>query len=293
MIALASTLLEIQERLQAAGLAAREARTDAEWMLCELSGCTRASLYTHFPKLSEAQQAQLDHWVQQRSERRPLQYVLGRATFRDLDLEVNEAVLVPRPETEQLVDLVLEIYAPGRAGALKIADVGTGSGALGLSLTKIYGNCRMFCLEISPAALEVARRNAAREGLSRRISFLEGDLLQPLETVHCADPAGKLDLIVSNPPYLTTAEWVCAAPELHFEPRVALDAGEDGLNALRRLVAEAPAFLKPGAWLLLEIGCDQGAALLAWAKQFSDWSRVRVQRDWAGRDRFFLAQNQA
>ncbi len=224
-------------------------RLDAQLMLARLFGQPRAWLLAHDDAaLGEPQAA---HWaaqLQRRAAGEPLAYVVGHAEFRGMDLQVSPAVLVPRPETELLVDWALELLPAD--GEAEVADLGTGSGAIALALQRERPRARITATDASAAALDVARANAAR--LAPAVTFAQGDWWAALKGC-------RFSLVVSNPPYVAGDDPHLAA--LRHEPRAALTPEGDGLAALRQIVDGAAAHLLPGAWLLLEHGHDQAAAV--------------------------------
>ena len=204
----------------------------------------------------------------------PLPYLTGKVEFYGLDIRVTPEVLIPRPETEVLVELALA-YRPG-----SVVDVGTGSGCIAIALAANLPTVTVYAIDISPAALAVARRNAERLGVGDRIEFIVGDLLS-----RRPEP---VDLIVSNPPYVSADEWASLPPAIrHHEPRLALDGGPDGLAVIRRLVSQSQGLLGPGGALLFEISADQSEQAQDIAQTYfpEDGTIIRVHPDLAGRDR--------
>jgi len=271
-----------------AGCGVDGARLEAERLFAHVLATDRLRLYLDFERPLEAgERAALRQAVARRGRREPLQHILGRQPFRHLDLAVGPAVLIPRPETEEVVDAALAALAearPGPAGP-RALDLGTGSGCIALSLAAEAPGARVVAVDASPEALAVARDNAARAGLTARVRFLAGDLYGPL--------AGEapFDLIVSNPPYLTPAEWEAAQPEVRdHEPKGALVGGGDGLAVYRRLFAGADAHLAPGGRIVVEIGATQGADVVALARRAGFAPEVRA--DLAGRDRVVVTRRQ-
>jgi release factor glutamine methyltransferase len=236
----------------------------------------RIELYAHFDRpLSATELATYRDLVSRRLAGEPVAYLLGRKEFWSLDLAVDARVLIPRPDSETLVEEALERLA-GRTGALRIGDVGTGSGALALALAKERPEALVFATDLSPDALAVARANAERLGLA--VTFLEGDLAAPLSS------EGGFDLIVANLPYIPTADIAGLSADVRSEPHLALDGGADGLALVRRMVEVAPGLLQPAGCLALEIGAGQAGAtaeLLA-AAGFGD---IRMRQDLGGIDR--------
>lgn len=250
-------------------------RLDAEVLLAAALGCSRAHLLA-WPEQTPTPQALADFSaaLERRCAGEPVAYILGRREFWSLDLVVTAAVLIPRPETELLVELALARLPPGRP--LAVADLGTGSGAIALALATERPQARVVATDRSRSALKVACHNATRLGLAN-IIWREGDWCTPL--------AGeRFDLIVANPPYVATSDPHWRTGELRFEPPEALIAGADGLDALRTLIAKAPEHLLPEGWLLLEHGYDQGEATTALLRE-RGFIAVTDYRDVAGLSR--------
>ncbi len=248
------------------------ARLDAEVLLAHVLGTTRVGLYTGFDKpLQEAELAAYRDLVRRRLAGEPVAYLVGRQEFWSLPLRVDARVLIPRRDTETLVEVALR-RAPA---AGRIADVATGSGAVALALAKERPAATVVATDVSEDALAVARANAEALGLAVR--FVAGDLLAPLA-------GDTFDLVVGNPPYVRSGDIAGLAPEVRREPRAALDGGPDGLALVRRLVAAAPAALVPGGVLALEHGFDQGEAVRALfaAAGLAD---VETARDLGGNER--------
>lgn len=255
--------------LQEKGIA--NGRREAEWIFAETLGLTRLELYTGFDRpLIPEEVDRLRSLVTRRGSRMPLAYVLGNQPFHGLRLAISPAVLVPRPETEELVDLVLKELPPGA----RVLDVGTGSGAIALALKQARPDCRVEASDISEAALAVARANAAR--LGHEVAFHQGHLASGLN--------GPFQLVVANLPYIGEDERHLCDPETAFEPSQALFAGADGLDLMRELLADAPRLLAPGGLLWLEHGHAQGPALLGLAARAG--LDARILPDGSGTDRF-------
>ena len=221
--------------------------------------------------LTTDHQARLDDLLDRRASGTPLPYVLGHWAFYGLDFEISPAVLIPRPETELLVERALD-WLNTRPGS-RTADVGTGSGCIAVSLLKHNPDVRVITVDRSWEALQIARRNAARHGVEGRAAFLQGDLLTALR--------GPLDLVCANLPYIPEGSLPSLQVARH-EPHLALDGGPDGLNAIRALIEDAPRWLAPGGLLLLEMQYDQGEAIVAMAQTFLPGSRTTVVPDLAG-----------
>ena len=255
------------------------ARLDAELLAAQAFGRTRVELYTHFDQpLGDPELAAYRGLVQRRMAGESVAYILGRKEFWSLDLEVDARVLVPRPDTETLVEQALELLkaVPASERVLRVADIGTGSGALALALKKERPGDEIFAVDVSPDALEVARGNAHRLALD--VTLLQGDLVSPLAAL------GPFDLIASNPPYIPSQDIAGLSPEVLREPRLALDGGEDGLALVRRLASEARKVLAPGGALAMEIGAGQAAAAMEILRR-EGYANVGARRDLAGIER--------
>jgi release factor glutamine methyltransferase len=245
------------------GRAADNPRLDAEVLLAHALACRRIDLYTRFEELpGEGPRAAFKDLVRRRAEGMPVAYLVGHREFYSLDFRVAPAVLIPRPETELLVVALLDLAKQRPPGQpIAVADIGTGSGILAVCAAKHLPAVRITATDISPAALEIARTNAAAHGVAERIEFLQGDLL-------AAAPAERrFDFILSNPPYVTEAEGRKLPREVKdFEPREALVAGPRGTEVIERLVPQAAERIQAGGWLLLEISPmihDAARAVLA------------------------------
>lgn len=262
-------------------------RLDAEVLLAEILKCNRLFLYSHpeSPISLEAQEV-LRMWVGRRSRGLPVAYILGKKEFWSLEFLVTPAVLIPRPETERLVEISLERARAGKARA--IAEVGCGSGAVIVSLARALGEARFYAIDASREALGVARQNARRHEVADRILFLRGDLLRPLRGKRLG---GALDQVVSNPPYIPRGEIPNLARDIRlYEPHRALNGGRDGLFFYRRLIPQALDFLRPGGWLILEMGGDQGSAILKLLAQTGGFEEPLIARDDQGAERVISAQ---
>lgn len=255
--------------------AADRPQVEAELLLAHLLDCTRPHLLTHLDDaLAPERAAAYQALVERRAAGEPLPYLTGRAPFFGREFAVTPAVLIPRPETELLVELALDWLA--QHPRARVVDVGTGSGCIAVTLARHAPEARLTATDIAADALAVARRNAQRHGVAERVDFVRADLLAPL--------AGA-DLIVSNPPYVATGEWDALPPSVRREPCGALLAGADGLDAVRRLLAQAASRMRPGGLLLVEIGAGQGDAAQALAQAAFPQAKCEVLRDLAGKDR--------
>jgi release factor glutamine methyltransferase len=246
---------------------------EAEILLAHALDMSRANLLTHPERRLETNQlANYQALIRRRASGYPLPYLTGSIEFYGLAFEVTPEVLIPRPETETLVDLAL-----ARRPAT-IVDVGAGSGCIAVALAVHLPQATICAIDLSPAALAVARRNVERHGVAERVRLMVGDVLSPRPS-----PA---ELIVSNPPYISTGD--CASLPISVrdhEPRPALDGGPDGLTVVRRLLTQAPAVLEPGGRILIEIGADQGEAVSRLARTYFSRAAICVHPDLAGRDR--------
>lgn len=260
-------------------------RMNAELLLRFVLNCSRAYLFAHPEReLTANEIARYDEALARRTTGVPAQYITGHQEFWGLDLIVTPAVLIPRPETEHVVETVLELAKMDREAPtreLRIADVGTGSGAIALALAKELPSAEIHATDISAGALEVARANAARHELSSRVQFHQTDLLAGL-------PKGQFDFVVSNPPYVGDAEEDQVQLEVRkFEPRTAVFAGPGGLEVIERLIPQAHEALRPGRWLVFEIS---GAIAAGVPPLLSGWADVKIANDLQGIARVVRAQ---
>ena len=261
-----------------------EPRLDAELLLAHALGWDRARLLAYPERpLAQAEGAAFNQAVARRAAREPLAYILGHWAFRDLDLQVNRHVLIPRPETEFLVEQALAHLgrreaAPGGGPGPLLADVGTGSGAIAIALARAVPAARVYALDRSADALAVAAANCRRYRVAGRVALIQGDLLSAL--------GAPVDGIVANLPYVEEKVVPHLAPEVsRHEPRLALDGGAGGTVVIRRLLAQTPAHLARGGFMLLEIGANQGPEVLALAQATWPAARVSLHQDYAGLDR--------
>ena len=256
-------------------------RLDAEVLLSHILGRERIYLYVHFDEpLEPAELARYREAIKQRVQRVPVAYIIGEKEFMGLTFKVTEDTLVPRPDTEILVQAAIERLR-ARGDAPRFADIGTGTGAICLSVLHFLPKAQADTVDISPAARAVAEENAAALGASDRITFHTGDLLAPL--------AGQCyDAILSNPPYIPDGDIAALAPEVRLkEPHTALAGGKDGLDFYRRLVADSPALIKDDGFLAVEVGIHQAAPVAALA--VPSFSRTEILKDYAGIERVVIA----
>ncbi len=261
-------------------------RMNAETLLMFTLGCDRAYLYAHPEReLTADEQARYDAAIGERASGKPSQYITGHQEFWGLDLIVSPAVLIPRPETEHVIETVIGLPLkpkPGLSGAPRIVDVGTGSGCIALALANELPRAEIVGVDLSEAALEIARANAMRLQLHKRVAFRHSDLLEAF----AATP--QFDIVVSNPPYVGEAEPEKVQRQVReHEPKMAVFAGPEGLDVYRRLVPQARARLKPGGWLVLEIGFSIEAAVRALLEGFDE---AQITHDLQGIPRVVAAQ---
>jgi len=307
------TYRQVVERLERAGV--ESASLDAACLLEAASGIPRWRFVPEPQRLIAHGRSDLvASMLSRREAREPIAYILGEKEFWSLSLAVSRDVLIPRPETETLVEAVLEKIssefrvpsseferASSRLTAgsvnpkpetrnpkLRILDLGTGCGAIALALATEIPLGRVYALDRSRAALRIASRNATALGLAGRVHFLAGDLFEPLRT---ARGGGGFDLIVSNPPYIPSGALALLPPEIAaYEPLEALDGGPDGLRFHRQIIEEAPGYLRAGAWLALEVGDGQLSAAEELLRKSDGFGPAEVKKDLAGHDRVVLAQ---
>jgi len=252
-------------------------RREAELLLGSVLRLDRVGVYLQFDRpLGETERKDFRALVERRANREPLQYILGETEFWSLPLSVAPGVLIPRPDSEILVEEALRLLSPAATG--QVLDIGTGSGALAIAIAHERPQLQVLGVDVSERALRLAHANAERNGVAERCSWRKADLYGPLEP-------GGFTLVVCNPPYIPSADIGGLMPEVRdFEPRLALDGGEDGLDAYRTLAHQAKNLLAPGGWLLVEVGIDQAAEVKTlW--NAADLEETFVRRDYAGIER--------
>jgi release factor glutamine methyltransferase len=280
--------LSAVQQLTAAGIEPEEARLEAEVLLRHVLGIDRAGfLIRRNEVMPNNAAARFSILLQRRLAREPLAYIIGHREFYGLDFLVDGRVLIPRPETEGLVERVMKAasrrrHAESPVGHVSIiADVGTGCGCIAIALAVHLPDARLIATDASSDALDLARANARRHSVEQRITFVHGDLLDPLPS--------RVDIIVANPPYVASAELAALPPEIsRYEPRAALDGGPDGLNVIRRLLAQAPSYLQPDGMVLLEIADGQGHAVTRLAQDAFPGACVTIEKDLAGLERYLI-----
>jgi len=261
-------------RLTAAGI--ESARLDAEVLLAHVLNCRRLYLYVDADKnLNPAQVTRFESLITQRAEKIPTAYLTGQREFMGLNFAVTPDVLIPRPDTEILVQYAVEKLSSLK-GEVTFADIGTGSGAICVSILKYVKNANAVTVDISQAAINCAKFNAEKFGVDDRLKFYVGNLFKPLR-------GQKFHAIISNPPYIPTSDLATLQDEVKREPSIALDGGDDGLNFYRRIVDAAPNFLCKGGFLAVEIGINQAQDVKnLFEKNFTD---IKILKDLAGIER--------
>lgn len=263
-------------------------RVDAEVLLAHALGMTRLDLYVLYERPLENRELEVfKALIRRRVRREPVAYIVGEKEFWSMALKVTPDVLIPRPETETLVEATLEIIpADAASKRWRILDLGTGSGAVVLAVASERPGHDFYAVDRSEAALAVAQANARRHGFDKEITWIKGDWFH----VESGAPMGCFDIIVSNPPYIVSNRLERLLPEIRdYEPREALDGGEDGLAAIRRIVKEGPEHLVRGGWLLLEIGYDQWREVETLIRDSGKYAARHVVKDYSGFDRVVCA----
>jgi len=278
-------------------------RLQAELLLAHVLKLPRMKLYLNFERaLSEPETNTFRDLVKRRSQREPLQHIVGSTSFCGFEIAVNRHVLVPRPETELLAELGWSFLSTIHSEPSTALDFGTGSGCLAIALAAKSPAAKIVAIDVSPEALDVAKQNATKNNVAERIEFVQGDGFEALTSgtgvspvridSHGQDARATIhfDLIVSNPPYIATAEIATLDPEVRdFDPRGALDGGADGLDFYRRLATEARSFLKPGGKIMLEFGDGQGAAIRD-IFTGQNWIVEAIREDYTQRQRILIAK---
>jgi len=265
-------------------------RVNSELLLARSLNLSREGLYTHLHgQLKEREKEEWERLVQRRISGEPLQYILEHQEFWSIDFKVDSRVLIPRPETELLVEQSLLILSqtPFKKTP-SVLEIGTGSGAIAIALAKEVKNIFLVATDISRDALGLAKENARSAGVQRQIEFVNGDLFGPLRP---SKERGPFDLILSNPPYIIRPEIGALAKEVRdYEPIIALDGGEDGLEFYRRLISQAPFYLRKGGWLLLEVGQGQGEKVAEQIEKNGTFLKPQILPDLSGIERVVKVQ---
>lgn len=284
MVTVREALREAAQRLKEAGVDGAD--VEAEFLVTHLLKVKRHDLFLNPERrLTDAEARDLDSFIKRRCAHEPAQLITGECEFRSLTFRVTGDVLVPRPETELLVDEALRAAASFKgAGPFTAIDLCTGSGCIAITFASVSPLWRVHATDISTAALKVAEENARDNGVGDRIKFAEGDLFAPLKGV-------KAHLVLSNPPYVTAADMKELEPEVAlWEPAGALYGGEDGLDFYRRIIAEAPAHLAAGGFLILEIGWKQAKAVRELLDKTGRFTDIDIKKDYSGIERVVTAR---
>jgi len=277
-------LREAAASLSAAGVG--EYMFEAELLMAEALGMNRAGVIARLKDTPDADAVDRFHkLVARRAGREPLQYITGRQEFYGHTFHVAPGVLVPRPETEIIVEVGIAFIK--ETGGRTAADIGTGSGCIAISLAAGLPEAVIYAIDSSDAALKIAAENAGQNGVAGRVRFLRGDLFGPLAE---AGLTGGLDLIVSNPPYIPSVDIQGLQAEVGFEPLQALDGGQDGLDIVREIIRQAPEYLKPGGGLLIETGFGQAGAVRDIVEALSGLEFIKYIQDFAGIERVLVAR---
>ncbi len=262
--------------------------SEDEIILTHILQCRSIDLVIDKPVLNPDQQEQFDNYRRRRQAGEPLQYILGTCNFMGLELSVNPSVLIPRPETEQLVDAALKYFKGGVA-----LDLGTGSGNIAIALAQFVAPSQIVAVDSSIEALNTARANTRRHGLEDRIQFIHDDFFVALQTGQSpwasACNERLFDLIISNPPYIPTNQMNSLHKDVQQEPAAALDGGADGLDFYRKIIKYTPRLLKTGACLMMEFGDGQAEAIKQLVLEQKVFSTIEIIQDLAGRDRIIKA----
>ncbi len=261
-------------------------RTNAELLLGAVLNVPKIELYLDRNLILTSQQIEkYSYFIQERISGRPLQYIIGSTEFYGLEFKVNESVLIPRPETETLVEEMIERLK--NHPSPKIIDIGTGSGAIAISLAKNLNSAYIFATDISADALNVAKDNARMNKAEDQIEFLFGDLFEPLQNRQLE---GKIDCVVSNPPYLSQEEFDHLPKDVRdYEPVVALKSGQEGISFHKRIIEGAVDFLKRDGILSLEMGLGQARQVAAFLEEFDKFKHVEIKKDLGGIERIVIA----
>lgn len=274
-----------------------EPRIDAEVLLAHVLEIERLEIYLNFDsRVTEKDLSAYKKLIERKVRREPVAFIVGYKEFMGLKFFLNKDVLIPRPETEILVEKVIEKvrnigksrnYGYRRDNSLTIVDLCTGSGNIAISLARNIASCKIYATDISKGAIQVARKNAKFHNVEGRVEFLLGDLFSPLEKLNSNL---AVDFVVSNPPYVKSKDLVLLSPEIKKEPLSALEGGNEGLNFYHRIIPEASKYLVDGGYLIMEIGDYQGKAVMNLIKKEKQFSPPQLVKDYAGLDRVIVAQ---
>ncbi|MFH0790913.1 MAG: peptide chain release factor N(5)-glutamine methyltransferase [Candidatus Omnitrophota bacterium] len=263
--------------------------TEAELLFTQILGCNRLSLYLNESMpLARGKSQAVSLVLKRRIFGEPLQYILGKTEFMGLEFKVNKDVLIPRQETEILVETAINIVKLLNCSTVKLLDLGTGSGCIAVSLAKFLQGVGITANDISKSALKTARENAVLNNVADRIEFVEGDLFDYGQGQALSLPV--YDLIVTNPPYIVTEEIDNLQREVQYEPRIALDGGADGLCFYRRIIKEAPAYLKENGFLIMEMGFNQCDAIKNIFRKSGKFEIIEIVKDYSGIERVIVGK---
>jgi len=269
------------KRFEAAGI--DQGQAEMELILCHVLDCNRMDLYLHgAEKLDDSALSRIEEVVKRRLTRYPLQFILNEAWFYGRRFYVTPDVMAPTPETELLCEQAMGFVRLKQIEKPKILDLGVGSGVISVTLACELDNCEVTAVDISPKAIEVARKNAGDHGVADRFEFIESNLFSELN----ADD--EFDLILSNPPYLTEEEYTTVPPEVKADPLISLVSGVDGLNAVRAILSDAPAHLAAGGRLMFEVGYNQGAKVTAITEDDARYRTIVLVKDLNDYDRVII-----
>ncbi len=262
--------------------------TEKELILTHVLKCRRADLHFKEISLTAEQNKTVEQILGRRSRGEPLQYILGECEFMGYPLKVDDRVLIPRPETERLVEIVVEEMTRQKDSLCLGLDIGTGSGNITIALLQLIKNLRMTALDISQEALDVARDNALLNKVENRVEFIKGDVFKWLNADNVIPR--QYSLIVSNPPYIRKNKLATLPDDVKKEPLLALDGGDDGLMFYKHIISNSTRVLKPGGWLFFEIGEEQGKSLDNLLTRQGSFVNIQVIKDFNQRDRIIKAQ---
>ncbi len=252
--------------------------TEDELILTHILGISRSELYLHKPQLTELQEKQFQSYKARRQKGEPLQYIFGDCDFMGLELKVDPRVLVPRPETEILVDLAIKKFH----GA-EILDIGTGSGNIAIALAKHFPKAHVITIDVSKDALDLAQENAKIHSVSSQIGFIHTSIFDYV-------PSKRFDFIISNPPYIPSGKILTLPIDVQQEPHLALDGGMDGLDFYRAIIKMIPGLIRPKGCLMMEFGDGQGLAVKDLVHALQTFSNIQIHKDLTGRDRIISAE---
>jgi release factor glutamine methyltransferase len=274
-----------------------EPRIDAEVLLAHVLKIERLEIYLNLDcQLTDKDLSTYDKLIERRVRREPVAFIIGHKEFMGLKFFLNKDVLIPRPETEILVEKVIEKVRNirkwrscgyRRDSSTIIVDLCTGSGNIAISLARNIASCKIYAIDISKGAIQVARKNAKFHKVKGKIEFLSGDLFSPLEMLNSNL---EVDFVVSNPPYVKSSDLILLPPEIKKEPLSALEGGDDGLDFYQRIIPEASKYLVDGGYLIMEIGDYQGKAVMNLIKKERQFGPPQLVKDYAGLDRVVVAQ---